>query len=265
MSTPNNDVQAQKKKSERYGVTALVLLFLFSLLWRLGAFVIWILLGAITYFTFLFFFYQPRLLKAKFTGFGSASFGTQQSTTAKIRKLLLIIVATVVSIFFALMFIGFLAGDPQQSTTEVSGTESNEAEDQNDVNSVNELTLTGNQLYDQKEYDSALYYYNKILVLDPNNSTAFYNIGLVNYDQQQYDGAFTWFKKAYNAGFRDAFLSHVLAYLYDEKKGNTTQAIFHYKEAVQLDSARADIYSRLAELEPTKAKTYRALEAKWKK
>ena len=62
---------------------------------------------------------------------------------------------------------------------------------------------------------------------------------------------------------RDAFLSHVLAYLHDNN-GNTSRALTLYKEAVGMDSSRTDIYARLAELEPSNATKYKALEAKFK-
>ena len=105
-------------------------------------------------------------------------------------------------------------------------------------------------------------YYDRILRLEPGNASAWYSRGLVFYDQQATDKALESFSRAYDAGMRDAFLSHVLVYLYDNT-GNTSRAIGYYKEALEMDSSRADIYARLAELEPSNASRYKKLAERW--
>jgi tetratricopeptide (TPR) repeat protein len=166
-----------------------------------------------------------------------------------------------------------------------------------DPNNIDALTNAGNYHFELQEYDSALAYYERVLRVDSRNSTALYNKGLVfyrqaryeesipvlrlsldidpantgalqvmgnnYYDRQLYGPALEWYQKAYDLGARDGFLCHALGWLYDDRN-QTSRAIPFYKEALSLDSARADIYTRLAELEPQRATEYRALEARWK-
>ena len=75
------------------------------------------------------------------------------------------------------------------------------------------------------------------------------------YEEKNLDSAYVWYDKAYDLGERSAELSHLMAYILDER-GQTAEAINFYKEAVGQDSARIDIYKRLGELEPENASRY---------
>lgn len=78
------------------------------------------------------------------------------------------------------------------------------------------------------------------------------------------DSSFVWFDRAYQNGARSAYLSHWLGYLHDET-GNRTLALKFYKDALQQDSSRTQVYDRLAELEPDRAAWYKQQSTKWAK
>jgi tetratricopeptide (TPR) repeat protein len=293
------DTRGNEDRSRWYAIVATVLLLLLALLSALGAYVVLILGGVAGYFAFLYLYYQPRPERSPFSNpifAKQKSYSpTSQNVPEQVKRIIQVAGAVIGFIFFAGFTIGILSDD---KTGQASTGSESETILQTDPDNVDALTTTGNQFYDQSNYDSALSYYDKILKLDPRNSVALYNKGLVYYsqkdylksieflrtclqtdgsnkdailfmghnyyDRQEYDEAFTWYNRAYEAGLRDAFLSHALAYLYDEKKNNTSQAIIHYKEALEMDSSRADIYTRLAELEPEKAAFYKNKERQWK-
>jgi tetratricopeptide (TPR) repeat protein len=168
---------------------------------------------------------------------------------------------------------------------------------QNDPDNIDALTNTGNVFFERESYDSALYYYDRVLQLDVRNVTALYNKSLVRFNQKDFSGAaslasqciqiapgntdalmllgdcyesqgnhdlaLAQYDKAYEKGVRTAGLSNMMAYLHD-KKGNTVKAILFYKETLELDSSRADVYTRLAELEPERKKWYEERLEVWK-
>jgi tetratricopeptide (TPR) repeat protein len=231
-----------------------------------------------------------------------SSFSSDDPEIAKKGKAILQVVIVFTALFFVFFFVVSILSKGD-STEEDTAITSNAGDNENaeilkgDLDNVNALTERGNQFFSQEQYDSALIYYNKVLAMEPDNSASLYNKGLVYYnqkryqesidalknclrvddanrdamyimghnyyDRQLYDDALDWYKRAYDAGLRDAFLSHALGYLYDNK-GNSTQSLFHYKEALQQDSTRTEIYSRLAELEPEKAFWYKRKEEQWK-
>lgn len=99
--------------------------------------------------------------------------------------------------------------------------------------------------------------------VDPDNLDARVVLGHNYYDRQMYDQAEEWYRQAYDLGVRDAFLCHALGWIYDQRS-ETPSALAFYKEALSIDSTRADIYLRLAELEPQRADAYQILEERWK-
>ena len=132
-----------------------------------------------------------------------------------------------------------------------------------------------------KQYDSALYYYDRVLALAPERYEAAYGKAWVFYDQQnnsrslqelryifnktdeyqdafllagdnhyttgQYDSAIMYYEGAYNLGSRSKELLNIMAYLYDVK-GKQETAIAFYEETLQYDSTLLDVYKRLGEL-----------------
>jgi tetratricopeptide (TPR) repeat protein len=291
-------------KSKRYRTIAIVSLLLAALLIKLGWFVFWISGGIAGYFAFLSFFYQPRLTKPKFSNSSSKEKSTDSdfstgSIRQKVKKVFQIGAAALVFIFVALFIIGSLQPNDTNEKTFTEAGSGSKFLSMDDPNDVDALTSMGNQFYNEGKFDSAVFYYNRILSIDARNTVALYNAGLVYYDQKsylksievlrtclqidasnkdanyvmghnyydqgKYDEAFTWYNRAYEAGLRDAFLSHALGYLYDEQKHNTAKAIPFYKEALEMDSSRVSIYTRLAELEPSKVIFYKKKEAEWTK
>jgi tetratricopeptide (TPR) repeat protein len=230
-------------------------------------------------------------------------YASSEDIQQKARKTFQIGTAALIVIFIILFIIG--SRDESDDKNNTKGVASGQADEENavllksDPGNIDALTAVGNKFYSDNLFDSAMAYYNRILAIEPRNPVALYNKGLVYYDQkeylesieilrtclqidpsnkdaayvmghnyydqEQYDEAFTWYSKAYAAGLRDAFLSHALGYLYDEKKQNASRAIELYKEALSMDSSRVTIYTRLAELEPEKAVFYKRKAKEWTK
>jgi tetratricopeptide (TPR) repeat protein len=99
--------------------------------------------------------------------------------------------------------------------------------------------------------------------LYPDNTDAYVIMGDNHYSQEQFTQAMMWYKQAYEKGARHSGLLNVMAYLYDQQN-QKTEAIRLYKEALQQDSSLADIYNRLAELEPARAEWYKKKAEAWK-
>lgn len=102
-------------------------------------------------------------------------------------------------------------------------------------------------LFERKNYREAAEETSKILEYNPEYVDASLLIGDSFYNQSQFDSALTHYERAYETGYRSAVLCHLMAYINDTK-GNTTDAIALYREAIGQDSTIADIYVRLGEL-----------------
>lgn len=180
------------------------------------------------------------------------------SPVERSKKIAIIIASSIFGLFFFLMVIGFLVGDPEEDVQSSGQEQSYEPVD----NSAAALVSRGNDFFNNQEYDSADVYYDKALVLDGGYMEAIYGKGIVLYQQGRIDEANTAFLRAYEGGFRYAWLSWVLADMYD-KQGQTSRAADFYKESVKLDSSYVDSYKRLAELEPGNSDKYLKLAQKY--
>jgi tetratricopeptide (TPR) repeat protein len=127
---------------------------------------------------------------------------------------------------------------------------------------ASDFISTGNDFFNQQQYDSADKYYDRALSIEGSNMEAVYGKGIVLYQKGRVDESVTMFNRAYEGGFRYAWLSWVLADVYD-KRGQTAQAVTLYKESVNLDSTYTDSYKRLAELEPVNRAKYLQLVEKY--
>jgi tetratricopeptide (TPR) repeat protein len=141
----------------------------------------------------------------------------------------------------------------------------------------------GNTLYTRGHPDSSIYYYDKVLSIDPEFNDAQYNkawvfnqrkmynesieeaeillekepsyyaayqlLGDCYYAQTKYDDALMNYEQAYNNQWRNLWVCHVMAYLY-ETKGDVNRALSLYKEALQFDENNTEILKRLSELVP---------------
>jgi len=155
----------------------------------------------------------------------------------------------------------------------------------------------GNAAMSNEKMDSALYYYGQTLALDPENMYGLYNTGLVYFLQDNYSKGNGFARRClqYHPDYDPAWW--LLGWGYD-KAGKTDSAVYcleqayqHeyyqpefltllsevyiktnkrrellgvYQKMVDLDTTRADIFRRMAELDPSNAEKYmqkvRALE-----
>jgi tetratricopeptide (TPR) repeat protein len=130
--------------------------------------------------------------------------------------------------------------------------------------------------YEYARYNKALtFYYQKnhrrslaeafnLLERTPDYYEAMQLAGDNYYDQQRYDSAKYWYDQGYTSGVRNAWICHVLGYLYD-RDNETARAVELYKEAVAFDESKTEVYERLGELLPGKeGEPYRAKAASLK-
>lgn len=104
-------------------------------------------------------------------------------------------------------------------------------------------------LYYQRNYRGSLKETFNLLQRSPDYYDAMQLAGDNYYDQQRYDSAKYWYDQGYDSGVRNAWICHVLGYLYD-RKNETQRAVDLYREALSYDSSKVDIYVRLGEIFP---------------
>lgn len=158
-----------------------------------------------------------------------------------VKKAIGILIAIVFLVFFLLVLIGIFVGDDESSDGSVT-----------DVVSYNEAQAR----YDNQDYRGAIKILWNPVTHDTPNTPSVMLMANAYYELQQLDSAYVWFAEVYGRGERSAYLSHVMGYILDEK-GNTSDAILFYKEAVEMDSTKADVLGRLAELDPDNAAYYK--------
>ena len=285
---------------------ALVFILLFGLFWSLGSFFFWILLGLSTYFGFL-----TLISSDSFKSSASAMaslFGGQQSsrnpyqtfrpqpvaqepgsaprTAIKfIRVLLIISLSLLVFLFLVGVFVGKDGGDDTSATETIDSSST-----PSDAGRADFWNDRGNASLGDSKYDSALFYYNKALSIDPENTYALYNKGLAytlqkdyrrangyarncvrfhpeydpawwllgyNYDlMNNTDSALYCMEKAYRNDYSQPDFLQLMAEVY-VKKDRRKDALEAYRKLVTLDSTKADIFRKMAELDPANADTYR--------
>ena len=171
---------------------------------------------------------------------------SEPSTTPQVKKAIGIITVVVFFIFFLLLIIGILAGDDETAQTEDEVSRYNQAR----------------ALYDSQDYRGAIKALWSYMNYDTPDTQSVLLMADSYYAVQSLDSAYIWYTEAYIRGERSAFLSHVMAYILDER-GNSQEAIRFYKEAIEQDSTKADVYGRLAELEPDKRDWYLAKQREY--
>lgn len=281
-----NEPVADPAKVKRYTRLAIISAFLLALLWPIGGYFFWILGGCITYFLFLVWFYSPRVKKRE-TEFRqtrqtnpSQKSSTPDEAKRKNQAIAFIVLATmIVTMIMALIM--SLDDDENESAAE---------EVFSDVNSIDGLTNLGNDFYNQGKYDSALVYYEKALTMDPDNQANLYNKALAYYAKEDYrksisivrycldrypqygyayyllgddyraidkiDTALICFEKAYEFEVRDFDLLENLGDVHLQK-GNTTQAVKYYREAIGEDSTQVQVYKQLLNIDRSNQELYR--------
>jgi Tfp pilus assembly protein PilF len=147
-----------------------------------------------------------------------------------------------------------------------------------DVDAYNGMATV---FFAQESYDSALKYFDQVLQFDPYSENALYNKALIFFRQNDhirsadfarqtlgvnpdnsdalvllgdnfyvrnlYDSAIGYYEEGYDKGAGSADLVHIMAYIYDTG-GKTDEAIRFYRETLEYDSTRVEVYDRLAEL-----------------
>ena len=283
---------------------AIFFAILFAIFWSLGSFFFWTLLALAFYFGFLSFL-DSRALDSLMD-----SFRNQQAQARNPNRSyqprpetvpppdganrLARIVRTIIYSFFALFLFFFLIGIffGKKAQTPSESTESTEVitADEEPDDGTTQLNDKGNAALGDKKYDSAIWYYDKALKIDPENRYALYNKGLTYTLQQDYrrgnsfakkcvryhdeynpawwllgynydllsnpDSAMYCLERAYARGYSQPDFLQLVAEVY-VKKDKRTKAVEAYKKVLEQDSARVEVYTKLAELEPSKSDWYR--------
>lgn len=220
----------------------------------------------------------------------------------KINKKILALLPIVIGITFFVIVFRVINSSPssevESSPVELNITESDNSQSvlKSDPNNIDALTNVGNEFYGQQQYDSAMKYYERVLKIEPSNQYASYNKALVFFSRKDYtrsikivrqclnqhpdygygyyllgdnyhsinrpDSAITCFEQAYQFEVRDADMLQTWGEI-SKQQGNTTKAIELYKQVLEQDSSKVEIYSRLAALEPSEAARYRILAERW--
>jgi len=253
------------KKAGSWFRAFVVLALLYGITFSLHSFFNWIFFFGAVYALFMSYYLlpvQPKIFQGN-SNRSYQNYNTNTQTASPIdrsRRMAILIGSSIFGLFFFLMVIGFLVGDPEEETEQ---DEQQEQPHEQVDDSAAALVSRGNEFFNDQEYDSADSYYDKALAVDGGYMEAIYGKGIVLYQRGRLDEANTAFLRAYEGGFRYAWLSWALADMYD-KQGQTSRAADLYKESVKLDSSYIDSYKRLAELEPGNSDKYLQLAEKHK-
>lgn len=277
----------------RYQRLAIATILLLALLLPLGTYIFWILGGAATYFIFLVYYYSPTEKASQTKNFTQQKEdrANQREKVARLKFMGIVGIIGLLALFTSLLW-------PSHNELPVAEDLEDRKTLLRDADNLDALTKMGNRFYADQQYDSALFYYNWVLEVDPRNSSGLYNKGLALYQKQEYDQsvallkecvnlypdygeayallgdnfylqegnteALNWYRKAYDKGINTTEVLNLLGYLYDKQR-NTTESVRFYKEALQQDSSLVDIYDRLVFLESGQAQKYQQLAEKWRK
>jgi tetratricopeptide (TPR) repeat protein len=246
--------QEQLAKSRKFYLRLLVIgLFAFALLHSINPFFFrlffWISfgMGAMVLYYHIVLKIAERGTQAQFRPEGQRARWTppqQQAGSAgsQVKKAIGIVIAVVFFIFFLLLMIGIFVGDDEAIETKIT-----------DTITYGEARV----LYENQDYRGAIKVLWNDVTSDSPDTQSVLLMGDSYYAMQSLDSAYVWYAEAYSRGERNAYLSHVMAYILDER-GNTQEAIKLYKEAVEMDSTKADVYGRLSEIDPENAVFYLA-------
>jgi len=291
------------KEAKMYGVIAVVAWLSLGLFWSVNSSFRWIFFGVATAFGFLYlfkrgafdfrltdFFQQPQTTK-------QYSPPRPKSLITSEKGALYLGVGTLVALVLAFIIYAVSTGFESESPEGEEQAVEIDAETVSfDTKDPDDVLEQGNNFYNNSQFDSAMAYYKRALALRPGYKEAYFNIALVYFSQSDYsnailtmkgclnsypdygdglqlmgscysrleqnDEALSFYERSYATGTRNAELSHYLAYLYD-LKNNTARAVEFYKEAIQQDSSKVDVYRRLAELDPDKAEWYSKKAEAW--
>jgi len=277
-------------------------LFLFALLWSLGPFFFSTLLALSFYFFFLHFYRSSDFLHSfrqifstpgkkspptnpfqSFRPRPAASSGT--ATSIPTEKVIRGFVLGFMIMFFTFFLVGIFFGDDESEPIEnIQATETIE-EDDGTASWIDK----GNAAFQNDLKDSALFYYDQALAIDPENRYALYGKGLAYVLRQEYqrgngfarrclashpdhdlawwllgysydltnqtDSALYCLEQAYQHDFSDTGFLQLLAEVY-VKKNRRADALAMYQKVIETDTTQADLYRKMAELDPAHSEEY---------
>jgi len=268
------------RKAARWFRAFIVFALLYGITYSLHRIFNWVFFLGAAYSLFMSYFtlpVQPKIFQKQSKPFNDGGRATYTSPpkspsiqTDKIKKIVRVITFSVVGFFAFLIVVGIFAGNDNDQPTTTTTPDEEQPYDSEDSSSSSEsggsnaaeaLAYQGNEFINKGQPDSADIYYDRALAIDPDLMMAVYGKGLVLYNRGNPDEARTYFTKAYEGGYRYAWLSWVMGDLF-EKSGDKERAISMYQECIQLDSTFTDSYNRLAELVPDDREKYLDLAQK---
>jgi tetratricopeptide (TPR) repeat protein len=285
-------------------------LFLFALLWSIGPFFFITPLALSLYFFFLHFYHTSNFfdsIRQTFYNLGTKQKPTnpfqsfrprsasspETAPSDRSQKVFRSFVLGFIIMFFTFFLIGIFSDDNEPAPTEESVVAEDVVEDERTTlwNEKGNIALNNNLK------DSALYYYDQALAIDPENMYALYNKSLAHILSQEYrkgnglarrclalypnydpawwllgysydltnetDSSLYCLEQAYQHAYTDPEFFKLLAEVY-VKKNRRSDALAVYQKVVEMDTTQVDIYRKMAELDPSNAEQYlrkaRALE-----
>jgi tetratricopeptide (TPR) repeat protein len=303
-SNQEHNMDKLHRKAIRAKRLAIISCFLLALFWSLDAFFAWVFLGLAVYFRFLSAYYDyqatPKEPDPEYRPKQPYPSPAHEGSKRPIRviRLLPVILSLVIFAIIARMITSGTDSAEATSNREIQEEDSTKSLiGENNSNDLDVLTNRGNEFYNNGKYDSALFYYNRVLTIDPSNQFAQYDKALVYYAQKDYgrsvpillrcvrqhpgygealwllgdnyydrhhlDSAKICFDLAYEKGIRNGGLLQLMASLYETD--NRPKAIALYKESIEQDSTLVDSYRKLAELDPSQKNSYQRMMTKWTK
>lgn len=298
--------ESHRNPSPRWPARLTILfLILFAIFWSLGSFFFWSLLGLTLCFGFLW-MYTSAPLKAKMDAFRSAfsresrphknpyqafrprsETQTSSAQPLNIPKVIRLLMIGFFALFFFFSIVGLFFGEDEEVGEAVTLQNYEETPVEDSTNVWNDR---GNAALENNQFDSAFYYYDRALAMDPQNVYALYNKGLAyslkqdyrlsnglarqcvryhpdydpawwllgyNYDlTNNVDSAMYCLEKAYANGYGQPDFLQLVAEVY-VKKDRRNDALEVYKRIVDMDTTKAEIFRKMAELDPGNADTYR--------
>ena len=238
-------------------------------------------------------FEQKKAPENPYRAYQASGRETVPSQFITMRKVFRVIILSFLALFVFFFLIGvfFGKGNEDNSTSESEPVKiESENSEVSESDQVNVYTNKGNDFFSQPQYDSALKYYEKALAINRNDQYALYNKALVYYMRQDYrrsmpivkrclrdhpdyneawwllgddyssisnyDSAIYCLERAYNNNYSDPGFLQLMAEVY-LKKDNREQAKVFYLKVIEQDTTKAEVYKKLAELDPGNAERYR--------
>ena len=284
-------------KNKWYARLAWVFLFLFALLWSLGAFFFWVLLGFAGIFCFLSLYNSdikiPLFDNPKQANPYKSYSGNSGSTVLPGQlgpKLIRVFVIVAGGLFVLSIGLGIFSGSDETVPSDQLPVEQGTEVLTTSIDEPISYGSKGIELFNDGLYDSALYYYDKALAENPADNDALFNkalayfmkkeyrtsIGIVKrYNQQNSDnnqGLWLLGDNYYELNQYDSAL-YSLERAYNnnfeepdfmellgdtyQMTGSADKAKAMYLKVVQKDSTNAEVYLELIKVDPENAATYR--------